>query len=73
MNETSYRFMETGVVYNAEYALGGKCLIKKAADDIGLGILTARLCNGEIIRRHYAFFTLRKRSKHQTLNIPLNK
>lgn len=74
MFEGVYNTMKPDVVYNAEYCMGGKCLVKKAVDteDVSLGIVTARFPNGTIVRKHFAFFHLLGESQHTTLDIPLN-
>lgn len=71
MDIYSYKWMKVGVVYNSYYELGGACLIKKAAEDVGHGFLTARFPDGQIKRRHYAFFSLMGVADIQTFNIPL--
>lgn len=59
--------MQTGVMYDATYNLDGRgCVIKKAAEDTRLGVLTCQFEDGTIIRRHYAFFQLLGISKQTT-------
>lgn len=58
MNSFTYYCMKEGIAYHAEYSLGGKCLIKKAAEDFSLGIVTAKFPDGTIKRRHHAFFKI---------------
>lgn len=67
MFETTYRLMQCGVMYDAIYTVDGRsCVIKKAADDNRLGIVTCEFRDGTIVRRHHAFFDILKPSKQQT-------
>ncbi|UIW11028.1 hypothetical protein VP5_016 [Vibrio virus VPMCC5] len=58
MDRASYEFMKVGVEYNAYYKLGGKCKIKKAAEDQSKSLVTATMPDGTVKQRHYEFFTL---------------
>lgn len=57
MDAASYSAMQTDVCYHAYYSLGGKCVIKKSAVLEGFGLLKAKLDNGQVVERHYSFFT----------------
>lgn len=66
MDAASYDYMKTDVGYDSYYQLGGKCLIKKAAEDIPLGIVTAHFPDGTVKRRHYVFFSLMGERRQET-------
>lgn len=66
MNHDSYKWIRVGVVHDAYYKLGGKCKIKKAAEDVNKGLVTAILDNGERVQRHFSFFEILPPSEDQT-------
>lgn len=66
MNIHSYIWMKEGVYYDAYYRLGGKCKIKKAAEDVKDGMVQTKLPNGDVIQRRFDFFDLLLESDEQS-------
>lgn len=58
MSPEIYHLLEVDRSYHATY-FSGRCVIKKTAEGIKLGLVQAELPNGKHVERHHAFFTLK--------------
>lgn len=64
MFSSIYYSLPKDVWYHAYYDFSGSwCLIKKTADDVPLGFVTARFPCGKKVRRHFCFFAIGNRAE----------